>query len=320
MRVLEALEAQTLPTSRWELHLVDNASNEPLAQLYDLSWHANGRHLLEPDLGLSSARCCGIREARGQTLVFVDDDNVLHPSYLAEALKIGLEWPLLGVWGSGMVVGEFERDPPEPLKRFLPYLAIRDAKVRRWGNVLPCGDSTPWGAGLCVRANVANGYIQMCKESALPITGRRGKALLAGEDLEVSYVACSMGLGMGVFPELILTHLIPEQRLREDYLVSLIEGVTLSEILVAYKWRGTIPVSWWSIRNILSLLKNVLFSTGTDRRLYLAKRRATIQAKRIIADHLKQTSPEATVHIHPQRHAAPTLGEERSSRCSVRHE
>ncbi|MGA2852681.1 MAG: glycosyltransferase, partial [Verrucomicrobiota bacterium] len=35
-RVLEALRAQTLPARDWELLLVDNASEKPLASRFDL--------------------------------------------------------------------------------------------------------------------------------------------------------------------------------------------------------------------------------------------------------------------------------------------
>jgi hypothetical protein len=43
-------------------------------------------------------------------------------------------------------------------------------------------------------------------------SGRKGRGLESGEDLEVSYVACA--LGVGNFPELKLTHLIPKERLK----------------------------------------------------------------------------------------------------------
>ena len=46
-RVLDALKAQTLPKERWELLLIDNASNEPLSGEWDLSWHPHARHIRE---------------------------------------------------------------------------------------------------------------------------------------------------------------------------------------------------------------------------------------------------------------------------------
>jgi glycosyltransferase involved in cell wall biosynthesis len=112
-RVLEALRSQTLPKQQWELLLIDNSSSTPLRAQWDISWHPNGRHCLESELGLSAARQRGIRESSGTVLVFVDDDNVLDANYLSTALSIGKEWPRLGTWGSGATIPEFERQPPE---------------------------------------------------------------------------------------------------------------------------------------------------------------------------------------------------------------
>src|SRR5271170_3727335 len=85
---LEGLEKQTLPKERWELLLIDNASKEPLAGKWDLSWHPNARHIREEELGLTPARLRGIKESKGGLLVFVDDDNVLEVNYLETALDI----------------------------------------------------------------------------------------------------------------------------------------------------------------------------------------------------------------------------------------
>ena len=58
-RVLEGLRQQTLPRESWELLLVDNASKALLASAFDISWHPNGRHILEQELGLAPARQAG---------------------------------------------------------------------------------------------------------------------------------------------------------------------------------------------------------------------------------------------------------------------
>src|ERR1700744_1685237 len=106
-RVLEALKAQSLPKEQWELVLVDNASKEPVADRWDLSWHPNGRHVLENELGATQARLRGIRETKGDWLLFVDDDNVLDKDYLREAIKIAESHDSLGVFG-GRIDPEFE--------------------------------------------------------------------------------------------------------------------------------------------------------------------------------------------------------------------
>src|SRR5437870_757728 len=81
-RCVAGLESQTLPRERWELIVVDNASAAGRGPREDLSWHPFVRLLPEATLGLTPARLRGIRDATGELLVFVDDDNVLDADFL----------------------------------------------------------------------------------------------------------------------------------------------------------------------------------------------------------------------------------------------
>ena len=281
-RVLVAIREQSLPKHCWELIIVDNHSAVPLSSCWDLSWHPHGRHVEENELGLSAARRRAMKEAASELLIFVDDDNVLDPNYLSEAIKIGNNFPFLGVWGSGAIVPEFEHQPEERVKDLLPYLALRDTQVPRWSNFLPCPEATPWGAGLCVRSNVAEAYCNYCERTRIRISDRQGKALLSGGDLEISYVASSIGLGIGIFPELRLTHLIPRERVSLDYLLKICEGTTISNLLLAYNWQGREPRVMAKPRSVLSLIKTMLFRYGVERKIYFANRRAVITACNII--------------------------------------
>src|SRR4051794_9281864 len=110
---LAGLRAQSLEMGRWELIVVDNASHPPLAP--DLTWHPEARTIREDRVGLTLARLCGFRAAKGELFVLVDDDNVLAPDYLALALDLAVKWPLLGAWG-GQCMGRFKREP-EPWTR-----------------------------------------------------------------------------------------------------------------------------------------------------------------------------------------------------------
>src|SRR5262249_9461320 len=154
--------------------------------------------------------------------------NVLAQNYLEQALRIGHEWPMLGVWGSGAIIPEFEVDPPEHLREFLDLLALQRTSRPRWSNVIPCIGARPWGAGLCVRSTVASAYQRYSETTTVQVKGRTGQVLNSGEDVEIGYVACDLGFGVGIFPELALVHLIPKERLNEDYLVRLAEGTAAS--------------------------------------------------------------------------------------------
>jgi len=133
-RVLDALKAQTLPVEQWELLLIDNASKEKLSDAWDLSWHPCARHIREDELGLTPARLRGIRESNGQLLVFIDDDNVLCPDYLAVALQAMRKNALLGVLGAGRILPEFEAPPTAEVIPFLNSLALRDEPRAHYSN------------------------------------------------------------------------------------------------------------------------------------------------------------------------------------------
>jgi glycosyltransferase involved in cell wall biosynthesis len=204
-RVLDALRHQTLALDKWELLIVDNASRLPLASSGDISWHPTARHVLEPELGVAYARRRGIQEASADLIIFVDDDNVMDKNYLAEAIKIKQEYPFLGVWGSGSIRGDFEVEPQE---RFRSWLPIREVWGTRWNNLagsllfgdLP-EDAIPWGAGMCVRKEVAVAYHQFSDSSSLQITDRMDGSLLGceAENTEICFVCCKHGLGKNIF-------------------------------------------------------------------------------------------------------------------------
>jgi glycosyltransferase involved in cell wall biosynthesis len=282
-RALTALREQTFAVGRWEFILVDNASSQPLADAIDLSWHPNGKHAFERELGLASARLRGIQESSGRLLIFVDDDNVLAPDYLAQAMRIEADCSFLGAWGSGSIDPEFEVEPPDHLRPLLVWLAVRHVERPVWSNVISCSDATPFGAGLCIRRRIAEAYLEFCKNTSIHISGRKGTSLGAHEDFEISYLSCMAGLGMGLFPELKLLHLIAKNRVSENHFLRLIEGTTLSGHLLAYKWRGMVPRSVFSARGVASVVENMLTRRGFDRRVYFAELRAQIAARRAIA-------------------------------------
>ena len=247
-----------------------------------MSWHQNARVVEERELGLSNARIRGIAESRGELLIFVDDDNVLAPDYLATVARIADEWPQLGIWG-GSIIPEFETAPPPHLAPHLACLAIREVHERRWSNIWNCQDAEPRGAGLCIRRHAAEAYRDFYRTSRLRLDDRKGASLSSGGDTEIAYVVCSLGLGMGVFPELKLTHLIPRGRLEESYIAKIAQGLETSSMLLFYKWGKMEPPSPYSPRELARFAKHFLFSRGLERSLALGRIRAAAQVRRLIA-------------------------------------
>lgn len=245
-RVLQALNDQTLSKDLWELLLIDNASDKVISSEIDLSWHPNSHHIREDELGLTPARLRGIKEAKSETIIFVDDDNVLDLDYLEVSLRISKDYPFIGAWG-GQIRPDFEIEPPEWTKLYWPILAIREFDQDKWSNLLHQHETTPCGAGLCVRKFVAEKYAQSVLTQTEKVKlDRKGKQLTSCGDTDLAFTACDLGLGTGQFTALKMTHLIPAFRLQLDYIERLVEGMTYSSTILN-SFRGSIPtieISW----------------------------------------------------------------------------
>ena len=226
-RTLGGLAAQTLARREWELVVVDNGSASPLTEpMIDA---LGGRIERLATAGLTGARLAGFHATSGETLVFVDDDNVLAPDYLAETARLFREHPRLGAAG-GSVLPEWETPPPPWTAEFHGLLALRQL-----GNetlVVKGGPSAPWpafapvGAGLCVRRAAVETYVQaLARDPSRLRLDRAGGSLASGGDNDMVFEILHAGWDVGCFPSLILTHLIPAGRLEPDYLARPNEGI-----------------------------------------------------------------------------------------------
>jgi glycosyltransferase involved in cell wall biosynthesis len=285
-RVLRALERQILSQNQWELILIDNCSDRPLAEIVDLTWHTNSRHVREAELGLTQARLRGIKEAKAEVLVFVDDDNILYPDYLELVVEIAKKWAILGVWG-GQALPEFESTPPDWTKPYWGSLAIKIFDKDMWSNML---EVLPVGAGMCVRKSVATKYVEIVERDPKRLNlDRKGKdertgLIISGGDLDLAMTSSELNLGTGLFARLQLTHLIPDSRLQEDYLIRWTEGNSYSCTFLNFfrgKDVGTLNRSW--VRKIIELGKMSRMKTQ-ERKFHQAWRRGQMLALRELSE------------------------------------
>jgi glycosyltransferase involved in cell wall biosynthesis len=265
-QVVDALRLQTLPTSLWELRVVDNASTTPLAPMLNLDWHPHQRVVREEKLGLTCARLRGIAETSGDVLVFVDDDNVLRADYLEQALAVAEKHPHIGAWG-GAVHPQFEQPPPEWARRYWEMLAIKEVTEDHIG-------TSPIGAGLCVRRPVALHYCRQVNDCPLRLAlDRVGSSLVSAGDKDLARCAKALDLEMGVFAALQLQHLIPAHRLSEEYLLRLMEAMEFSNLF--FEWVNSpdkIPATL-TLRKRVRTFYDSIRKFGRKRRFHQAKRR-----------------------------------------------
>jgi hypothetical protein len=247
---------------------------------WDLSWHPRARHVRENELGLTPARLRGIKESNGKLLLFVDDDNLLAPAYLATAVAIHARFRQLGAYGAGQIKGEFESPPASEIAPYLNMLTLRDVPQPIWSNQ-PCWNaSIPYGAGLCILSEVALAYARTLESDRLRrALDRTGQQLLSCGDVDLSLFACKLGLGTGVFPELSLTHLIPSNRLERNYLVALAEGHSTSHAILASLWKNGAVQTESFFRAWFRYVRRLAFLKGIQREICRAEWRGRQRAQ-----------------------------------------
>ena len=240
-RVLAALSAQTLPKAQWELIIIDNASQPAVTPELAHLGHPAGWVVREERLGLTVTRLAGFAASSGEIVVLVDDDNVLAPDYLAHAISLADEYPKLGAW-SGEVVLEFEPGAILPPLEWRAALTERHVSSDFVSADRHHHESTPWGAGLCVRRAVCDAYTQtLSKDPLRRQLDLHGQTLLYGGDTDIAFVGCAHGFTKGVFARFTLTHLISARRCETSYLLRSIEGHAYSSVLHEYIISASLP-------------------------------------------------------------------------------
>jgi glycosyltransferase involved in cell wall biosynthesis len=306
-RVLEALRGQTLPREQWEIIVVDNGSKQPLAAdqetkspkdeesqsrkdslrktEIDLSWHSNARVVREDRVGLTNARLRGFAETTGGVIVLVDDDNVLAPDYLEQVVRIARDYLFLGTW-SGALELELEPGSPEPANELRHLLCERKPTKDVWSNDRSNFAATPWGAGECIRRAVAEAYAgKVASDPRRRQLDLQGEQLVYGGDTDIAYTGLEMGLGMGVFTSLRITHLTPKSRCTEEYLLKNYEAHAYSEVLHHWVEHGTIPKQRTDLRGRLGVLARCILDSPLDRKMIAARQRGLQRGEAFVTRH-----------------------------------
>ena len=198
--------------------MIDNASEAALSDEIKLLWHPQGRVVREDRVGLTHARLRGFDEAGTSIIVFIDDDNVLEPSYLERVFELFDFHPEVGALG-GKALPEYEVDPPKWFEETGISLGCRDrgdqVEIASWEN-LPVDEReypgcAPIGAGLSIRAEAMASYVESITNDARRASlDRAGKSLASGGDNDIVMSVLEEGWAVGYFPSLELAHLIPE--------------------------------------------------------------------------------------------------------------
>jgi glycosyltransferase involved in cell wall biosynthesis len=229
-----------------EVIIIDNNSSTPVSKMDFVQQGMDGNWsiVVEEEQGLTAARLRGIKEAKGDLLVYIDDDNFIQEDFLRKGIEIALQHPFIGAF-SGQVKLKFEQEPEPWTKRYWGLLVHREFENDRWSNLPHLDETMPCGAGLFVRKDVAIHYLRLHENGQRAIQlDRKGKSLFSGGDNDLAACACDVGYGVGLFCSLVLTHYIPANRTTKEYLLRLAKGIAASSVVFkSFRNEYPLPVS-----------------------------------------------------------------------------
>jgi glucosyl-dolichyl phosphate glucuronosyltransferase len=210
---LESIAGQTVPQSvGWDILVVDNNSTDGTRRVvegFQRRYPDRFHYFLEKQQGISHARNSGIREARGEILAFIDDDETAASDWL-QNLTANLhhgEWSGAG----GRILPRW--NCPRPM-----WLSDQSALTMAPLAMFDLGTKegplteTPFGANMAFRKEV----FSVCGGFRTDL-GRVGKGMLSGEDSEFGRRVIAAGKRLRYEPSAVTYHPVEEYRLHKRY-------------------------------------------------------------------------------------------------------
>ncbi|MBD2771459.1 hormogonium polysaccharide biosynthesis glycosyltransferase HpsE [Iningainema tapete] len=265
-KLLERLRAQIgVEHLKWEIIIVDNNSTDKTAEVvrnYQTSFDNDCplRYFLETEQGAAFARLRAVREAKGELIGFLDDDNLPTLDWVKEAVLFGKEYPQAGAWG-GQIHGDYEIKPPDNFTRIQSLFAIRE-RGEKPNLYDPDNLSLPPGAALVIRKQA---WCESVPQKFI-LKGRLGQIMVGGEDLEPLLYIHKAGWQIWYNPTMHTFHQIPKWRLEKDYLITLARGCGLSicqlRLLTVEHWRKPIVFVRTFVGNLRRVLQHFIKYRG----------------------------------------------------------
>lgn len=224
--LLESIAANDLSKSEYEILLVDNNCTDNTREICEAFASAhkdvNFRYVVEPEQGLSAARNKGIKEAKGDIIVYIDDDALIDPPYLRTYAEWFASHPETMACG-GPIEPLYETAEPSWMT---PYTK---ALLTAWMNY---GDKVreypkgryPGGGNAAYRKEVFE-KVGLFNTSL----GRRGSNLMGSEEKDIFDKMYALGMQVLYLPTPILHHIIPQTKLEPDYFNRLTLQMGISE-------------------------------------------------------------------------------------------
>lgn len=225
--VLKSIAQGTLESGSYEIVLIDNnctdRTRSEVERFCNDFRQVDLHYYVETNQGLSHARNRGIRESKGDILVYVDDDATVNPQYLETYRNWFASHPETDAAG-GPIIPHYEAgSEPAWMTYFIKRLLTGYLYFGKKAGPFP-GENYPGGGNAAYRSSVFEKVglynVQL---------GRNGDSLTGGEEKDIFDKMKREGMQFVYLPDAILYHSIPAYKLEPDYFNRLTAGIGRSE-------------------------------------------------------------------------------------------
>ena len=212
--LLESIAKNDYPTTDYEIVLVDNNCTDNTHGVCEQFAAAHKevafRYVIEPEQGLSAARNKGIKEAKGDIIIYVDDDALVDTDYIRQYAEHFATYPETMAAG-GPIEPLYESKEPSWMSPYTKALLTAwmnyGTQVREYPNGrYPGGGNAAYRKEVFERVGLFNTEL-----------GRKGNLLLASEEKDIFDKMKALGMKVLYLPAPVLHHCIPQTKLEEDY-------------------------------------------------------------------------------------------------------
>jgi len=225
-QTLDAVCQQNFPADDYEIIVIDNNSTDNTAKIceeYKLKYQDKQfRYFKETNQGFSFALNRGIKEARGEFIIFADDDETVIPEHLQRLDSHLKDYPQAQLCACP-VVPIYETGEPKWMSRFTQRLI--GGYFNQGNEVKKLEKKNYPGTGhTIIRRDIYERYGYYNTD-----LGRKGTSLMGAEDKDMFNRLKSNDIECYYFPDIPIYHHIPQRKTTDEFFNKLTYSIGKSE-------------------------------------------------------------------------------------------